>query len=106
VKTKPECEPRIVHPALAAARLGITTAGLVVLIRTYRYQFTELRPGGKPGDKGRNRWGLTEAQFDKILDGQRREFKPVETTEDQTRNGKSPYTPDGKSRLVRRRLIG
>ncbi len=41
----------------AAARLGVSVSALAVLIRHYRYEFTELAPGGRPGATGRARWG-------------------------------------------------
>jgi hypothetical protein len=97
--------PAVMPPAVAAARLGLPVPGLVTLIKTYRYGFTELSPGGRPGDRGRNRWGLTEDQLVAIVRGQDRTFargaepasgKPADS-------GPSPASPDGKSRLRRGR---
>lgn len=64
----------IIEPGAAAARLCISTKMLVAIIRRHRYKFTELAAGGKPGDRGRRRWGLTEAQLTAIIRGQERGF--------------------------------
>jgi hypothetical protein len=70
-RTHPQpADHAVLRPAEAAARLGLTVPGLVALLRRYRYKFTELSPGGRPGDRGRNRWGLTEGQLQAILRGQ------------------------------------
>ena len=94
--------PAVISPSDAARRLGLPVPGLVALIRTYRYTFTELSPGGRPGDRGRNRWGLTEAQFQAIVRGQERGFLPSERA---ATNAATPSaaSPDGKSRLRRGR---
>ncbi len=91
--------PLVLSPAAAAARLGTHVAGLVALLRRGRYRWTEIAPGGKPGDRGRSRWGLTEEQLQAILRAQERQFpEPVPTT---TVAAPSPYSPDGRSRLRR-----
>lgn len=93
-------KPRILAPSEAAARLTLPVPGLVRLIRQYRYKFTELVPGGKPGDRGHHRWGLTEKQIDAIERGQERVLGDPRLIDD----GKpklSPISPDGTSRLRR-----
>ena len=89
----------ILAPKVAAARLGLTTAGLTALIRAYRYPFTELRPGGKPGDRSHHRWGLTEAQLAAIVRGQERGF--AEPEPEPAAPVPSKASPDGVSRLRR-----
>jgi hypothetical protein len=89
-------------PGEAAARLGITTAALTALLRRHRYEFTELVPGGKPGDRGRHRWGLTEPQVQAILRGQARAL-PDPAALDTAAPQSSPVSPDGKRRLKGRR---
>lgn len=64
----------VLQPGDAAARLGIGVPQLVRLIRHYRYAYTELVPGGRPGDVGRGKWGLTEPQLEAIVRGQARAF--------------------------------
>jgi hypothetical protein len=89
--------PVVLAPAEAAFRLGLSVASLVAIIRRHRYRFTELSAGGKPGDRGRNRWGLTEAQLDAIVRGQERGYvEPVRTAGP---SAPSPMSPDGRSRL-------
>ncbi len=96
-------DTRAVHtPSEVAGWLGITTARLVELLREKRYPFTELRPGGKPGDRGRCRWGLTLAQYEEILRGQSRQMDP-RPEPPAGRPAPSPVSPDGKSRLRRAR---
>lgn len=89
--------PAVVSPGYAAERLGIPVSGLVAIIRRHKYFFTELAPGGKPGDRGRNRWGLTGDQLAAILRGQERGFREPEPPK--TEPNKSPFSTDGKSRL-------
>lgn len=96
-------EPLVVLPGVAAARLSISVPELVRLLRHYRYTFTELKVGGRPGDRGRPGWGLTDTQIQTIIRGQERVFAvaappPVEAPQ------MSPSSPDGKSRLRRGRL--
>ena len=91
--------PAILPPSEAAFRLGLTVPGLVALIRRYRYKFTELAPGGRPGDRGRNRWGLTEEQLRGILRGQERGFRDPEPEPAPETPRVSALSPDGKSRL-------
>ncbi len=64
----------ILTPADAAARIGLSVGRLVVLLKTYGYQFTEMSPGGKPGDRGRGLWGMTAAQVEAVVRGQARGF--------------------------------
>lgn len=97
--SKTTVPPVLLSPTDAAARIGVTVAELVAWVRRHRYEFTARAVGGKPGDRGRNRWGLTEAQLTAVLRGQARRFeepKP-ETTADAPRV--SAASPDGKSRL-------
>ncbi|SIN97947.1 hypothetical protein SAMN05444166_1885 [Singulisphaera sp. GP187] len=70
--------PDILEPSEAAARLAISTKCLTAIIRRHHYKFTELAAGGKPGDRGRRRWGLTEAQLQTIIRGQERGFEEPE----------------------------
>lgn len=95
----PEPTRRILPPAEGAARLGIPVPELVAMIRRHRYKFTALKSDGKPGDRGRNRWGLTEEQFSAILRGQARQFREPEPAEAATTF--EPSSPDGRSRLRR-----
>jgi hypothetical protein len=94
-------ERMILTPGEAAVRLGIEERTLVGVIRRGRHTFTELVPGGKPGDRGRGRWGLTGRQLDTILRGMERrlpEPQPKPTTA-----LSSLVSPDGRSRLRRGR---
>ena len=65
---------RIRTPAAAADALGITSSQLITLLRFHRYPFTEIAIGGRPGDRGRGRWGLTLDQIRAIARGQSRQF--------------------------------
>jgi hypothetical protein len=87
----------VLSPSEAAARLGLPVQGLVSIIRRHHYDYTELALGGRPGDRGRNRWGLTEAQLQKILDGQARHYAQPEP--EQAAPRPSAASPDGRSRL-------
>lgn len=90
---------RTIHtPGEAARQLGLSTSDLVAIIRRHRYSFTEIKPGGKPGDRGRNRWGLTDAQLDAIVRGQERGFAPPEP---ETIPSPSKASPAGQSLLRR-----
>ncbi len=95
--------PRVLSPRAVSDRLGITTGALVALIRAGRYAWTELRPGGKPGARGPNQWGLTDAQLADILRGQERRI--AEPTAGVAELPAAPPSPDGKSRLRRRRRL-
>lgn len=64
--------PLVLAPSAAAARLGVSVASLVTLVRHYGYAFTELALGGRPGDRGRGRWGMTAAQIVSVVRGQAR----------------------------------
>jgi hypothetical protein len=93
----------ILTPGEAADRLGTTVPNLVALIRRGKYRFTELRPGGKPGDKGHHRWGLSLAQVEAIVRGQERGLAELPIAEPEGPGPLSPVSPDGKSRLRRGR---
>ena len=84
--------PLVMPPGTAAARLGLPVDRLVRLIRHYRYAWTELAPGGRPGDVGRGRWGLTEAQFEAIVRGQARTFAAQPESDGPASRGPSPRT--------------
>lgn len=90
--------PKVLTPREASERSGISVASLVAFIRVHRYPFTELVPGGKPGDRGRGRWGLTLAQLAHIVDKQVRRFEPPATSPSE-KPEPSLVSPDGKSRL-------
>lgn len=101
--------PDVMSPAAASARLGVTEAGLVALLKEYRYPWTELAPGGRPGRRGRAGWGLTEDQYLTVLRGQAHRFEapPVvqgRPPEVPTPSG-SAASPDGKSRLRKGRGV-
>lgn len=91
--------PKILAPGVAAEQLGLTVPNLVALIRRHRYPFTELALGGRPGDRGRNRWGLTEEQIETIVRGQQRVFAEPKPEEEWGQPRPSPFNPDGKSLL-------
>lgn len=79
-------------------------AALIRLIRHHRYAFTELRPGGHPGDRGHSRWGLTEPQLAAIVAGQARQpAAPVEPSTNVQPGTVRRLPPGGKSRLKLRR---
>lgn len=91
---------RLVYPPGEAAELlGMTTKRLASLIRERRYPFTEILPGGKPGDRGRNRWGLTLAQIEAIVRGQAKVPPDLASLPQAGKARFSPVSPDGKSRL-------
>jgi len=94
VATKPD----VMTPRQAAARLNITVPRLVVLMRKRKALFTELAPGGQPGDRGRNRWGLTERQFQKLVAASELQMPDLETPQP---TGFSAFSPDGRSRARR-----
>ena len=91
-------KPLVMSPSQAAARMGITVPALVAMMRQRGSAFTRLAPGGQPGDRGRNRWGLTESQLRKIIN----DFQAVTPRPEVTMpTGSSAYSPDGHSRLKR-----
>jgi hypothetical protein len=96
--------PDILEPGVAAARLGVSVPTLVAILRKHRYHFTELAIGGKPGDRGRFRWGLTEPQLQTIIRGQERGFVEPKPAVEASAPPMSPASPDGRSRLRRGRL--
>jgi hypothetical protein len=97
MSAKTPATPAVLNPSEAAARLGLPLKNLVAIIRRHRYSYTEIAPGGRPGDRGRNRWGLTEAQLAAILRGQSRHFVQPEPEKAEPRP--SAASPDGRSRL-------
>lgn len=100
--TQQASAPLVYSPSEAATMLGLTVPGLVALIRKHRYPFWEKQPGGRPGDRGRDRWGLTEEHIRVILRGQER-IPPDPTPPSQAPARASGTSPDGKSRLRRGR---
>jgi hypothetical protein len=94
-----EAKRLIYPPGEAADLLGMTTRRLADLIRERRYSFTEILPGGKPGDRGRNRWGLTIAQIEAIVRGQAKIPPDLANLPQAGKTRLSPVSPDGKSRL-------
>jgi hypothetical protein len=92
-----ESKKLIYWPGEAAELLGMTTGQLTALIRRRRYAFTEMALGGKPGDPGRNRWGLTWDQIQAIVKGQSKVLPDAIPAA--TAKRLSPVSPDGKSRL-------
>lgn len=94
--------PAVFAPAEAAAKIGIPVGALVAILRRHRYPFIEIHPGGKPGDRGRNRWGMTAEQIEAVLKGQKRQFEP-EPAGEPAASRVSAVSPDGKSRLRRRK---
>lgn len=103
--TKAKAPPLVHEPGAAAARLGLTVEGLVELIRLHNYEYFERKPGGKPGDRGRGRWGMTDAQIEAVLRGQARVLPRLqdEAGPDPGPPAPSPVSPDGRSRLRRGR---
>ena len=96
-------KPHAIHqPGEAAAILGVPLSSLVAMIRRHRYAFTEIAPGGAPGQRGRNRWGMTDSQIQAILKGQARAIKDPEPEPNATAP-RQPQSPDGISRIPRRR---
>jgi hypothetical protein len=64
--TAPVDPLRVFSPGAVAERLGISPAALVSLMRNHHYEFVQLRDGGRPGDRGLGRWGMTAAQVRKL----------------------------------------
>lgn len=91
-------KPLVMSPSQAAARMGIPVSSLVAIMRRRGSAFTRLATNGQPGDRGRNRWGLTEAQLRKIVDGEQAKTPNPEAV---VYGGYSPVSPDGKSRVRR-----
>ena len=87
---KAEVQRDVVSPGIAARRLGIPTGDLTAIIRRGGYRWTEIKPGGKPGDRGPNRWGLTEAQLQAIIRGQERGFVTPQGPEEAKAHDQSP----------------
>lgn len=96
-----ETVSEILSPGEVAKRMGITTADLVAMIRRHRYDFTEIKAGGKPGDRGKRRWGLTESQAAAISRGQRRTPPDPNAQVDSREPARTTLSPDGKSRIPR-----
>lgn len=101
---KPPVAPDVLEPGAVAARLGVSVPTLVAILRKHRYKFTELAIGGRPGDRGRFRWGLTEVQLQAIIRGQERGFVEPAAPLADSQPATSPASPDGRSRLRRGRL--
>ena len=89
-------------PSEAAQALGITTRALTGIIKRNGFAFTEIAPGGRPGDRSFNRWILTVAQLDTILRAQARQFAP-EPVAEPSAEAYAAMSPDGISRLRRSR---
>ena len=89
-------EDLLIHtPGQAALALGISPRALVVILRKHRYPFTELAPGGRPGDRGRGRWGLSRTQLRAVLEGQARGWAAPPQAPPRA------VSPDGVDRLRR-----
>ena len=88
---------RIYTPGQAAEALSISVPALVAILRRYCYPFTELAAGGRPGDRGRGRWGLSEDQLRAVLEGQARAWAPP--AEAGRRPSRGAASPDGIDRL-------
>lgn len=84
--------PLVLAPSAAAARLGVSVGSLVALVRHYRYSFTELALGGRPGDRGRGRWGMTEGQVEAVVRGQARAVAEPASTLGKPPTARSPVT--------------
>jgi hypothetical protein len=97
----PAVAPRVLLPRDCARALGTDVPALVSLLKQYRYPFTELVPGGKPGQRGGRRWGLTPAQLDAVVRAQERQFEPPPEGDEQAAGGSS--LPPGHQRLVRKK---
>lgn len=91
---------RVYSGAEVAAMLGVSSETLLGWMRLGRYPFTQLKPGGKPGDRGPNRWGMTRAQVDAMVRGQARQLPEPVVAEAEARLV-SALSPDGVSRLRR-----
>jgi hypothetical protein len=100
----------VVHPPTeAASRLGgISVATLIALLKANGYAYTSLSPNAKPWGRGRQLWGLTDAQIAAIAEGQaRRHPSPGsgDVVPERTRAlpGLAALGHDGKSRIRRPR---
>lgn len=89
--------PLIYGPGQAADALGLPVPTLVAILRRCRYPFTELSAGGKPGDRGRGRWGLSRDQLRTVIEGQARGW--AEPTPSAARPTHTAASPDGVRRL-------
>mgnify|MGYP000869372497 CR=1 FL=1 len=61
--------PRVYSPREAAELSGVSVEVLSREILTHRYPYIALKPGARPGDRAKNRWGLTVEQLSAIVEG-------------------------------------
>ena len=94
-----EVKSDVIPSKLAAMRLRISTDNLVAHHPSERLPLDGDQGAGKPGDKGKNRWGLTEDQFQAIIRGQVRGFATPREPEAVKAAGPAP---GGVSRLRKR----
>jgi hypothetical protein len=69
---------QVLTPSAVATVLGVSTTALARLVREGGYPYTALARGGRPGDRGRGRWGLTIAQLGVIVAGPARRPSPAD----------------------------
>jgi hypothetical protein len=91
--------PRVMSPAEAREATGLSIAEIVATIRTHRLAFVARRPGGRPGDRGRNRWGLTPIQAAAVVAARTmREERPEDSTPAAIQARQAAASPDGVAR--------
>lgn len=61
--------PKVYSPREAAEMSGVSVDILTREILQRRYSYVALKPGGRPGDRAKNRWGLTAEQIVAIVEG-------------------------------------
>lgn len=94
--------PRIHEPGEVARTLGMRREDLNALMIERGYPFFSRKSGGRPGDRRKGSWGLTDDQVAVIVRGETR-VVPKAEPEGRDRGAASPASPDGKSRLGGRR---
>lgn len=98
--------PRVMTPREAAEVSGLPADTLAHLVKTKGHPFTPLRPGGRPGKRGRGwSWGLTAEQLAAIVAAAQERFQPKPDDAASTPRAALPRwtPPGGKSRLARKR---
>lgn len=99
--------PRVMTPREAAEVSGLPADTLAHLVKTKGHPFTPLRPGGRPGKRGRGPWwGLTAEQLAAIVAAAQERFqpKPDDAGASTPRAALPRWTPPGgKSRLKHKR---
>lgn len=89
-------ELRVLPPDEVAELLGVTRVKLIRLLKATGGDFTELTPGAEPWGRGRQDWGMTQAQVKALLTKLARKHADPKEVLNPTTAGKAPRAASGK----------